>query len=93
MRISVDLPAPLGPSRPYIPGRNREGHVLQRLHAVGIGLGYAANLQCHSFSPTAPKLPSQAVAVLVDLERQAGFRHFDWEGLAFPANYLDCFRL
>ena len=24
--------------------RNREGHVLQRLHAVGIGLGYVANV-------------------------------------------------
>jgi hypothetical protein len=33
------------------------------------------------------------VAVLVDLERQAGFRHFCWVGLAFPANYLDCFGL
>jgi hypothetical protein len=33
------------------------------------------------------------VAVLVDLERQSGFRHFGWVGLAFPAKYLDCFRL
>ena len=24
--------------------RNRERHVLQRLHAVGIGLGYVANV-------------------------------------------------
>jgi hypothetical protein len=33
------------------------------------------------------------VAVLVDLERQSGVRHFGWEGLAFPSNYLDGFRL
>ena len=58
------LAGAVGAEQAVHPRRNREGHVLQRLHAVGIGLRYAADLQCHSFSPTASKLRSQALPFL-----------------------------
>ena len=44
------LAGAIGAEQAVHPRRNREGHVLQGMHAVGVGLGYAANLQfqsCH----------------------------------------------
>ena len=92
MRISVDLPAPLGPSRPYIPA----GIVSETSFSACTPLGYVLETPriCNVIAILDGLETSvTGVAVLVDLERQAGFRHFGREVLAFPANYLDCFRL
>ena len=38
------LAGAVGAEQAVHPRRNRERHVLQRLHAVGVGLGYVANV-------------------------------------------------
>ena len=45
VRIKVDLPAPLGPSRPNMPFGMSSDHVVQGLHAVGVGLGQVLDRQ------------------------------------------------
>jgi hypothetical protein len=49
-RTTLQEPSDIGCFKPGFtydhPSRNRERHVLQRLHAVGVGLGNAADLDC-----------------------------------------------
>jgi hypothetical protein len=45
VRISVDLPAPFGPSRPNIPVGIVSADVLQSLTPFGVGLGEAGDGQ------------------------------------------------
>ena len=45
VRISVDLPAPFGPSRPNMPVGIVSETSVERAHAVGVGLGQAGDRQ------------------------------------------------
>ena len=47
MRMSVDLPAPFGPSRPNMPARNRQRDVVERAAAAAVRLGQPLDPKFH----------------------------------------------